>query len=53
MLKSIKQGNYIKFCDRNEISDTETLKILQKKFGGESLSKVYIREVLFVVLTKN
>jgi transposase len=44
MSETIQQRSSIKFCVRNEISATETLKMLQKAFGEQALSKTRVYE---------
>lgn len=44
MSEIIQQRSFIKVCVRNEISAAETLRMLQKAFGEETLSKSRVYE---------
>lgn len=44
MSETTQQRSCIKFCVRNEISAAETLKMLQKAFGEQALSKTRVYE---------
>lgn len=44
MSENIQQRSSIKFCVRNEISAAETLRMLQKAFGEQAMSKTQVYE---------